>query len=147
MAKFRTNFTAIDGTQSTGSVVVLVEDFGRGSGLAGVISAAELKYTSGDGDQWRIRYFMGTTATPKAEFLTYVDLPTTAATYGDGADEDSSAPETAYPFDMTYHQFPAGWTDSDTPIAGLGLYATAEQLSNTGVTADAFTLRTVTKRR
>jgi len=149
MARNSIAFTSISGTESTAELLIDHDNLGsRQSGAHGFIRDAHVLQVSGDGTQWRFRFYQGWTADPDAQYLTYVDLPATDNDFqnADG-DEATSVPDTPKGFSTRYPDYAAGWTDEDTPKAGLGIYVSAEQLNNGGATVDAVTFTATNTRR
>tara|TARA_Y100000310_G_scaffold245085_1_gene249999 strand:+ start:118 stop:567 length:450 start_codon:yes stop_codon:yes gene_type:complete len=141
-------FTTIDSTESAGTLLVNTAKGNRQAGKVGFIRDVHLRQISGDGTQWRFRFYQGTTASPRETFLTYVDLPAVAGTFDNAdGDEATSVPDSAKEFSTRFPDYSAGWTDEDTPIAGLGIYVSADQLANGGATKDAVTLTVTINRR
>jgi hypothetical protein len=148
MARNSIAFTSISSTESAGTILINTAKGNRQAGKVGYIRDVHLRQISGDGTQWRFRFYQGTTASPRDTFLTYVDLPSVDDTF-DNADDDeaTSVPDSPKEFATRYLDYGAGWTDEDTPIAGLGIYVSADQINNNGATNDAVTLTVTTTRR
>lgn len=141
-------FTGVDGTESSAKALITAPSVGRSAGRWGVIKYLAMVQASGDGTQWKIRFYEGFTATPKSQYITSVTLPVVAGSFDDGAGTAaSSAATTPAPFDTRIANFANGWTDADTSKAGLTVYVTVEQLANGGATNDAINLRIITGRR
>ena len=145
--EFSLTFTGVSGSESTAQLLADHSRNGAQAGRDAAIRQAYLKQVSGDGTQWRVRLYRGWTASKTAQFITAIDLPRTAGDFGDGADEDTSVPETPPITSTRYGTWPAGWTDASSPRAGLGIYATVEQLANGGATADEVDITITTGRR
>lgn len=133
----RIDYTGVSASESTPQLVPGTTERRH------AIEATYLAHTSGDGTQWRVRYYRGYTASKRAEYIGSVDLPSVAGTWYDAdGDEDHQVAAPPLIVDLTYPGFPGGWTDADTPKTGLGLYCSVDQLANGGATDDALTIGT-----
>lgn len=141
-------YTGVDGNESAAKALFAAPAVGREAGLLGVIKYLALVQASGDGTQWKVRFYEGYTAVPKSQFIAAVTLPVVAGAFDDGAGiAVASMPTAAPPFDTRIGNFAAGWTSASVSKAGLTVYVTVEQLANGGATADALGLRIITARR
>jgi len=139
--------TGITGSESAGTVMITAPAADKHAGRRGVIKKVRVKQNSGDGTQWAVRFYAGTTASKKLEVCSKVTTPTVAGTFANGSDEDVGQPDPPIWFSTMFSDLPDGWTDVSTPAAGLTLYATVEQLANGGATADSLDVSiTVTRR-
>lgn len=139
---------AAAGTETAGAAIITAPATAdRHMGRHGVISKIRVKQNSGDGTQWAIRLYAAWTAAPKTQIVTKITTPSVAGTFANGSDEDVGQPDPPAMFSTMFSDFADGWTDTDTPKAGLTLFATAAQLANGGATADSLTVEITVKRR
>lgn len=150
MGTYRTTFANVTRTEATAQALYIVASGdGRNAGRDGVIKHCGILKSSGDGTQWVVRYYRGYTGALTDEFLGNCTLPTTAGTFGNAdGDEDVLAADPPLDMSTKYGDYPAGWTDRDTPRAGLGIYvAIARTAPNNDTNPDGIIVRTKTARR
>lgn len=129
MSIYAQDFTNVTDSEST-AILLHGSDL---KGVKGVIKGAYLKQTSGAGAQWKLRYYLGWTASKTARYLTGVTLPSASGVFGDGTDEDSETADPPMPYSTMKGDLSGGW-NAGAPRAGLGVYITAERLDATGNT-------------
>lgn len=98
--------------------------------------------SAGSGTQFTVRYYTGWTGALTHQCVAKVTIPATAGDWDIAA--GGQAFLVANPpvrFSTLYKDFPEGWTDTNTPRAGLGLYVTATQAAG-GSATNALVIKT-----
>ena len=111
----------------------------------GEVVGERFKKVSGDGTQWTVRWFLGTTANPKLYELSSATFPDPVGFI------DSDGGYVAFydepiAFSTVKDEFPNLWS-GDNLIAGAGLRKSYQQTANAGATNDVMWTQTIVRRQ